>query len=184
MAKKILVTDKIADEGLEILAKRGYDVDVKLELSHDELVDTIAPYEALIVRSATKVDKAVIDAAQNLKIIGRAGVTVDNIDIEAATARGIVVCNSPTSNLVSAAEHTFALLLACARWIPQANESMHHHEWQRAEFVGTELYGKTLAVFGLGRIGGMVAERAHSFGMHVIGIDPYCAAERAVPLGV
>ena len=182
--KKILVTEKIADEGLESLRKRGYLVDVKLDLTPEELIEAIPPYDALIVRSATKVDGDVIKAARNLKIIGRAGVTVDNIDIEAASEAGVVVCNAPTSNIVSAAEQTMALLLACARKIPQANDSMHAGKWVRSEFTGVELYNKTLAIFGLGRIGGLVAERARAFGMNLIGYDPYCSPERADQLGV
>ncbi|WP_165056169.1 MULTISPECIES: phosphoglycerate dehydrogenase [unclassified Adlercreutzia] len=184
MTKKILVTEKIAEEGIEALEKRGYQVDVKLDLTPEQLIEVIPPYEALIVRSQTFVTPSLIEAAENLKVIGRAGVTVDNIDIEAATEAGIIVCNAPTSNIVSAAEHTMALMLAAARKIPQANASMHAGEWVRTEFVGTELYGKTLAIFGLGRIGGLVAERARAFGMRLIAHDPYCSPERAEQLGV
>ena len=182
--KKVLVTDAIAEEGLEALRARGYAVDVKLGLSPHELIEVIPPYDALVVRSATQVDARVLAAGKNLKIVGRAGVTFDNIDIEAATDRGIVVCNAPTSNVISAAEHTMALMLAAARRIPQAHASMHAGEWVRYEFTGVELHGKTLAVFGLGRIGGMVAERAAAFGMRVVGFDPYCSEERAGELGV
>lgn len=184
MTKKILVTEKIAEEGLEALRKRGYQVDVKLDLSPEQLIEEIAPYQALIVRSQTLVTPELIDAAENLEIIGRAGVTVDNIDVEAATEAGITVCNAPTSNIVSAAEHTMALMLSAARKIPQATASMHAHRWVRSEFTGTELYNKTLAIFGLGRIGGLVAERARAFGMRIIGHDPYCSPERADQLGV
>ncbi len=184
MAKSILVTERIADEGLESLRKRGYAVDVRLDLTPDELIATIPPYDALIVRSGTTVDEAVIDAAENLKIIGRAGVTVDNIDIDAATARNIIVCNAPTSNIISAAEHAFALMLAAARRLPQANASMKRGEWDRTDFVGTELYGKTLAIFGLGRIGELMAQRARAFGMKLVAYDPYCSLERAEHLGV
>lgn len=184
MTKKILVTEKIAEEGISALRKRGYQVDVKLELTPEQLIEAIPPYEALIVRSQTLVTPALLDAAANLEIIGRAGVTTDNIDIEAASLKGITVCNAPTSNIVSAAEHTMALMLAAARRIPQANASMHAGEWVRSEFTGTELYGKTLAIFGLGRIGGLVAERARAFGMRIIGHDPYCSPERADQLGV
>ena len=183
-AKKVLVTEKIADVGLQTLRAKGYEVDVKLGLSPEQLKKDIVDYDALIVRSATAVTADVLDAAENLKIIGRAGVTVDNIDIEAATERDIIVCNAPVSNIVTAAEHTFALLLACARNICQANASMHEGKWERIPFTGTELYEKTLAIFGLGRIGGLVAERARAFGMNVVGHDPYCSPERAQSLGV
>ncbi|MCI8468499.1 MAG: phosphoglycerate dehydrogenase [Eggerthellaceae bacterium] len=182
--KRVLVTERIADEGLDILRRKGYAVDVRLDLTPEELSACIAPYDALIVRSQTAVTPEVLDAADNLKIIGRAGVTFDNIDVEAASARGIVVCNAPTSNIVSAAEHTMALLLACARQLPQADAAMHAGRWDRAELTGTELFQKTLAIFGLGRIGGLVAERARGFGMRLVGYDPYCSPERAAALGV
>ncbi len=184
MAKKILVAEKIADEGVEALRKRGYDVDVMCDLTHDQLKDVIAPYDALIVRSSTHVDADLLDAADNLEIIGRAGVTTDNIDVEAASARGVIVCNAPTSNIVSAAEYTMALMLAAARQIPQANASMHAGEWNRGSFMGAELLGKTLAIFGLGRVGGLVAERARAFDMKIVGYDPYCSSDRASKLGV
>ncbi len=184
MTKKVLVTEKLADAGLAVLRDKGYEVDVVLELSPEELIATIPAYDAIVVRSATKVDRAVIEAAKNLKIIGRAGVGVDNVDVEAATECGVIVCNAPTSNIVSAAEHALGLMLACARKVPQANASMHEGKWERSKFTGVELYEKTLAIFGLGRIGGLVAERARSFGMKLIGYDPYCSPERAEQLGV
>ena len=184
MAKKILVTERIADEGIESLRKRGYEVDIRYGLTPEELIEVIPPYDALIVRSGTQVDDAVIAAAENLKIIGRAGVTVDNIDIDAATARDIIVCNAPTSNTISAAEHAFALMLAAARRLPQANDSMKAGEWNRSDFTGTELYGKTLAIFGLGRIGELMVQRARAFGMKLVAYDPYCSLERAEHLGV
>ncbi len=183
MAKKILVTEKIADEGIELLRDRGYEVDVKCNLKPDELLNIIEPYDALIVRSATQVDADLLNAAKNLRIIGRAGVTVDNIDIEAASKRDIIVCNAPTSNIVSAAEHTMALILAAARKVCQANDSMHKGEWNRTEFMGIELQDKTLAIFGLGRVGGLVAERARAFGMKIAAYDPFCSPERANALG-
>lgn len=184
MAQRILVTEVIADEGIEALKSRGYEVDIKTDLTQSELQYIIAPYDALIVRSQTVVDRELLQAAKNLKVVGRAGVTVDNIDIEAANELGIIVCNAPTSNIVSAAEHTFALLLSCARKVPQANQSMHEHKWNREQFMGVELYAKTLALFGLGRVGTMVAERAVTFGMRVLVYDPYCNPERATTLGV
>lgn len=184
MTRKVLVTEQVADEAIVALEGRGYDVDVRLDLTHEELKDVIAPYDALIVRSATKVTGDLLDAAVSLKIIGRAGVTVDNIDIESALAHDVIVCNSPNSNIISAAEHTMALMLAAARMIPQANASMHGGAWKRHCFMGSELYGKTLAIFGLGRVGSAVAERARAFGMRLVAHDPYCSKDRASKLDV
>ncbi|MDD6651714.1 MAG: phosphoglycerate dehydrogenase [Eggerthellales bacterium] len=184
MSNKVLVSEKIADAGVEALRERGLAVDVRLGLSRDQLIDIIGEYDALVVRSATKVDAELLDAGKNLKVVGRAGVTVDNIDIAAATERGVIVCNAPTSNIVSAAEHTMALLLACARNIAAADKSMKAGEWRRNDFVGTELYQKTLAICGLGRVGRLVAERARAFGMDIVAYDPYCAADRAEQIGV
>ena len=184
MTKKVLVTEKLAQAGLDRLAEKGLQVDVKLKMSTDELIEAIPGYDALVVRSATHVTREVIAAASKLRIIGRAGVGVDNVDVEAATDSGVIVCNAPTSNIMSAAEHTMALMLACARQLPQANASMHEGKWERSKFLGKELYEKTLAIFGLGRIGGLVAERARAFGMKIIGHDPYCSPERADQLGV
>lgn len=144
----------------------------------------VADYDALIVRSATQVTESVIKAASKCKIIGRAGVNCDNIDVDAASAAGIPVCNVPTSNIVSAAEHTMALMLSAAREIPVANATVREGRWARDEFMGHELYEKTLAIFGLGRIGGLVAERARAFGMRVVGYDPYCSPARANQVGV
>ncbi|MDY0088325.1 MAG: phosphoglycerate dehydrogenase [Coriobacteriia bacterium] len=180
---RVLVAEKIADSGVKML-KEHFDVDVKLGLSPEELVAEIPAYDALIVRSATKATREVIEAGANLKIIGRAGVGVDNVDVQAATERGIIVCNAPTSNIVSAAEHTVALMLAQARNIPQAWASMRECKWERSKFTGAELYEKTLAIFGLGRIGSLVAERARGFGMRIIGYDPYTTPERAQAMGV
>lgn len=184
MTKKVLVSDKLAQAGIDILRERGYEVDVKLGMTSEQLIETIPPYDALIIRSATKVTPQVIKAAKNLKIIGRAGVGVDNVAVAEATEQGIIVCNAPTSNIVSAAEQTMALMLAAARKTAAADRSMKAHRWERGSFVGTELYEKTLAIFGLGRIGGLVAERAKGFGMKLIGYDPYCSSERAESLGV
>jgi D-3-phosphoglycerate dehydrogenase len=180
---KVLVAEKIAASGIELL-KAKFDVAVKTDLSPEELVAEIPAYDALIVRSATRATREVIEAGVNLKIIGRAGVGVDNVDVEAATERGVIVCNAPTSNIVSAAEQTMALMLAVARKTPQANASMHACKWERSKFTGTELYDKTLAVVGLGRIGSLVAERARGFGMNLIGYDPYTSEERASKMGV
>lgn len=181
---KVLVADKISDSGIEKLRAEGFDVDVKTGLSEDEIVSIIPDYSGLIVRSATKATGRIIEAADALKIIGRAGVGVDNVDVVAATDRGIVVCNAPTSNIVSAAEHTIALMLASARNIAQANASMKAGKWERSKFTGTEVYEKTLAIVGLGRIGMLVAERAKGLGMKLIGFDPYVTEDRAGTLGV
>ncbi|MDR3315381.1 MAG: phosphoglycerate dehydrogenase [Coriobacteriales bacterium] len=181
---KILVAEKIADKGIELLKASGHEVAVQLDLTPEELIAVIPAYEALIVRSATQASREVIEAGTNLKIIGRAGVGVDNVDVTAATERGIIVCNAPTSNVVSAAEQTITLLLASARRTPQANASMKDGKWDRGKFTGNELYQKTLAIFGLGRIGGLVAQRARAFEMRLIGYDPYSSAERAAELGV
>ncbi|TDB39553.1 MAG: phosphoglycerate dehydrogenase [Actinobacteria bacterium] len=181
---KVLVADKISDTGIQKLIDAGLDVDVKTGLAEDEIVAIIADYDAMVVRSATKATRPIIEAAAKLKIIGRAGVGVDNVDVVAATERGIVVCNAPTSNIVSAAEQTITLMLASARNTPQANASMHAGKWERSKFTGTEVYEKTLGVVGLGRIGTLVAERARGLGMKLVGYDPYISEERAAALGV
>lgn len=184
MAQRILIPEKLADEGIAMLKEKGYEVDVNLDLTPEDLVKVISGYEAIIVRSATQVTRDVIEAGTNLRVIGRAGVGVDNVDVEAATEHGIIVCNAPFSNIVSAAEQTICLMLACARNTPQAYVSMHEGKWERSKFVGVELFEKTLAIFGLGRIGGLVADRARSFGMKIVGYDPYCTPERAKEIGV
>ncbi len=181
---KILVAEKIADKGIAMLNESGHEVDVKLDLTPEELVAVIPDYEALIVRSATRATREVIEAGIKLKIVGRAGVGVDNVDVTAAIERGVIVCNAPTSNVISAAEQTIALMLAVARRTAQANASMKQNKWDRSKFTGNELYHKTLAICGLGRIGGLVAERARAFEMNLIGYDPFCSAERAAQLGV
>lgn len=184
MADKILVSEKLAEEGIQILRDKGFEVDVILDMSPEELVTTIPEYSALIVRSATTVTREVIEAGKKLRVIGRAGVGIDNVDVDSATECGIIVCNAPFSNITSAAEQTMCLMLACARNIPQAYNSMHAGKWERSDFTGVELFEKTLAIFGLGRIGGLVAERARAFGMNLIGYDPYCTPERAEEMGI
>jgi D-3-phosphoglycerate dehydrogenase len=181
---KVLVADKISDTGIDKLRADGYEVDVKTGLSEDELVAIIADYDGMIVRSATKATRPIIEAGGKLKIIGRAGVGIDNVDVAAATERGVIVCNAPTSNIVSAAEQTITLMLATARNTAQANASMKQGKWERSKFTGTEVYEKTLAIVGLGRIGALVAERARGLGMKLIGYDPYTSDERAAALGV
>lgn len=184
MQKKVLVTDELDPAGISVLKNRGIAVTVELDLDEQGLVDRIGDYDGMIVRSRTQVTRRVLDAAGKLRVIGRAGISVDNIDIEAATEKGIIVCNAPNSNIMSAAEHAMALILAASRNIPQANASMHAGEWKTGAFMGCELYEKTLAIFGLGRVGGLVAQRAAAFGMNLIAYDPYCSKERAATLGV
>ncbi len=184
MAHKILVTEEIAESGLQILRDAGHDVEVRLGLSPDELREAVADASAIVVRSGTKVDAGVIDAAPRLQVIGRAGIGVDNIDLEAATRRGIVVVNAPQSNTLSAAEHTMALMLALCRHIPEADRSMHAGEWKRSAFVGVELADKTLGIIGLGRIGSLVAQRSLAFGMRLLAYDPYVSSDRARQMSV
>ena len=184
MAMKVLVAEKIAQEGIDILEGKGYEVDVRLKLSRFELLRIIPDYDAVIVRSRVAVDAEFLDAAENLKVIGRAGVGVDNIDIDVATQHGVIVCNAPTSNIISAAELTMALMLSCARNIPVADRTMKSGQWERSRFTGVELNQKTLAIFGLGRVGRLVAERAHAFGMNVVAHDPFCSRDLADATGV
>ncbi len=182
---KILVSDPLSEEGMKILKEAGeFQVDVKTELKPDALKDIIKDYDALIVRSATKVTKDVIAAALNLKVIGRAGVGLDNVDLEAATQKGIIVMNTPGGNTISTAEHTMSMILALSRNIAQANASVKKGEWKRSKFMGVELYNKVLGIVGLGRIGTEVAKRASSFGMKVLAYDPFLSREVSGALGV
>jgi D-3-phosphoglycerate dehydrogenase len=182
---KVLVSDKLSEEGLAaVRAHPDVEVVVKTDLTPEELLAEIRDADALLVRSATKVTAEVIAAGEKLVVIGRAGVGVDNIDVDAATRRGVVVCNSPEGNTAAAAEHTWALLLSLARSIPAADASVKAGEWERSAFVGVELLNKTLGVIGLGKIGSEVAARAGAFGMKVLGYDPFVSAEHAARLGV
>src|SRR5438093_9655974 len=180
---RVLVTEPLSDRGLELL-RQDFQVDVRRELAKAGLAGEIAPYDALIGRSQTRVDHTVIEAAENLKVVARAGIGLDNVDVEACTRRGVLVVNAPQSNIVSAAEHTIALLLAQARNIPQANRALKAGEWARDRYQGVELAGKTLGIIGLGRVGAMVAARALAFGMRVIAVDPYVSRDRAREMGV
>lgn len=182
---KILVSDPLAQEGIDLLKKVSeFQVDVKHKLPHEELKKIIKDYDALLVRSETKVTKDIIESADKLKLIGRAGVGLDNVDLEAASKRGIIVMNTPGGNTMSTAEHTMSLLLSLSRNIPQADASMRKGEWERKKFMGVEVYGKTLGIIGLGRIGSEVAKRALAFGMKVIAYDPFLSVEKAKELGV
>ena len=182
---KILVSDPLSEDGIKILKDSGMEV-VALEKapSEDELCAMIGEYDGLIIRSGTKVTAKVIDAAKNLKVVGRAGVGVDNVDIPAATAKGILVMNTPMANILSAAEHTCAMIMSLARNIPMAHASMHAGEWKRSKFTGIELNGKTLGIIGVGRVGGEVARRLKHFNMELIGYDPYLPKEVADDIGV
>lgn len=181
---RVLVSDAIADAGVRALSDGGAEVDVRTDLDHATLVEVIGDYDAVIIRSATKIDAEVIDAAHRLKVIGRAGTGVDNVDLDAATRRGIVVANAPQSNRISTVEHTVALLLSLARRIPQAHASLISGKWDRKRFMGTELHDKVFGVVGLGRIGTLVAQRCHAFGMRLIAADPNVSPERAAQLGI
>ena len=180
---RVLVTDRIAEDGIELLRKEA-DVDVRLGISPADLVAIIGDYQALLVRSETKVTAEVLDAAREMVVVGRAGVGVDNIDVEAATRHGIVVVNAPEAITVATAEHTIGLMLALARHIPTAHMSLTSGKWERSKFVGVEMRGKTLGVFGLGRVGSEVARRAKGLEMRVIGHDPFVSPERFQALGV
>ncbi len=175
---KILVADPLAEDGLERLRRAG-EVTVVSKLEESELVRRIPDFDALVVRSETRVTEPVIEAGRKLRVVGRAGVGVDNIDVPAATRRGIVVVNAPRGNIVAAAEHTMALLFALARWVPQADASVKRGEWTRSKFIGSEIRGKTLGVIGLGNVGSEVAKRAHGLEMDVIAYDPIVSVERA-----
>jgi len=180
---RILVTDKVSERGVALL-QQEFTVDVRNSLTPEELLAIIPEYDALVIRSETKVTKAVIEAAVRLKVIGRAGVGVDNIDVPAATAKGIIVLNAPDGNTVAATEHTMAMMLALARNIPQAYVSTQNGKWERSKFVGVEMRGKTLGIIGLGRIGSGVAKRAAALEMNIIACDPFMSAERAKELAL
>jgi D-3-phosphoglycerate dehydrogenase len=180
---RVLVKEKIGDSGVNLL-REHFDVDLGVDWTDEEFTERIGSYEGIVIRSATKMTAELIAQATHLRAIGRAGVGVDNVDVEAATKRGIVVANAPQSNVVTAAEHTMALLLALARNIPQAHMSLTSGKWERSKFSGVELYEKTLGIVGFGRIGQLVAQRARGFGMRVLAFDPFVSAERYRELGV
>ncbi len=180
---KVLVADPVSEEGVEIL--RSYaEVDVKVGLKPEELISIIGGYEALVVRSQTQVTAKVIEAGNKLQVIARAGVGVDNIDVDEATQRGIIVVNAPTGNTIAAAEHTIALMLALARHIPQANASLKSGAWRRNDFMGIEVRNKTLGIIGLGNVGSEVAKRARGLEMRLIAHDPFISIDHARNLQV
>jgi len=181
---KVLIADKMSNRAVEVFKARGVDVDVITGLSKDELMNIIGDYDGLAVRSSTRPDLEIIGQATNLKVIGRAGIGVDNIDIKAATDRGVVVMNTPFGNAITTAEHAIAMLFAAARQIPKASERTQNGEWPKSDYKGTELFNKTLGVIGCGNIGALVAERALGLKMKVIAFDPYLTEERARKIGV
>ena len=181
---KVLISDKLSAAAVKIFEDRGIEVDVKVGLERDELIKIIGDYDGLAIRSATKVSPPVIEAAKNLKVVGRAGIGVDNVDLPAATAKGIIVMNTPFGNSITTAEHAIALLMASARQIPQANASTHAGKWEKTKFMGAELTAKTLGIIGCGNIGSIVADRALGLKMKVVAFDPFLTAERAADLGI
>lgn len=181
---KVLVKEKVGPSGIEALREAGFEVDLGIDWDEQTFLDKLPEYDGVLIRSATTFTPELIDKATNLKVIGRAGVGVDNVDIAAATKRGIIVVNAPQSNVVTAAEHTVALMMSLARNIPRANAGMHQGKWERSKLSGVELYGKTLGIIGFGRIGQLVAERAQGLAMDVIAYDPYVGADRYKELGV
>ena len=180
---KILVTDKVADEAIDLLEKEGYEV-VFDEMSHEDLLGSISEYDALMVRSRTKVTGDIIEAADNLKVIGRAGIGVDNIDVEAASKRGIKVVNAPTGATISVAELTIAHMLSLARHLTKADSTLKQGIWAKKQLKGIELYGKTLGLIGCGNIGRKTAELAKAFSMRIIGYDPYLSKEDLEKYGI
>ncbi len=181
---RILVSEELAEGGLNKLRAAGHEVDVQTGLSPEQLHSVIKGAHALIVRSATQVDDALLAAADSLMVVGRAGVGLDNVDVESATRRGVMVANAPESNIVSAAEHTMAMLLAVARNVPQAHAALTQGRWERSKWEGVELFDKTLGVVGLGRIGKLVAQRAAAFGMRIVAFDPFVSEERARAMNI
>lgn len=181
---KVLISDKMSPQAAEIFPQRGVEVDVKTGMSPEELIACIGGYDGLAIRSATKVTADVLASANGLKVIGRAGIGVDNVDLSAATSRGVVVMNTPLGNSITTAEHAIALMMALARQVPQANASTHEGKWEKSKYMGVELMGKTLGIIGCGNIGSIVADRAQGLKMKVIAYDPYLSPERADDLGV
>ena len=181
---KVLISDDLSPAAVQIFKDRGIDVDVKVGLDKDELLKIIGDYDGLAIRSATKVTPTIIDAAKKLKVVGRAGIGVDNVDLPAATAKGIIVMNTPFGNSITTAEHAIAMMFALARDIPQANASTHAGKWEKSKFMGVEVTAKTLGIIGCGNIGGIVADRAIGLKMKVVAFDPFLTPERAADLGV
>ena len=182
--KRVLVCEKIGDSGVQLLRDSGFEVEIGTEWDRDELLRSVSRFDGLLIRSATNVDAELLERATSLKVVGRAGVGVDNVDVEDATKHGVIVANAPESNVVTAAEHTMALLLSLARNVPQAHGALTEGRWERSQHSGVELLDKTLGILGFGRIGQLVATRAQAFGMKVVAFDPFIGAERYRELGV
>jgi D-3-phosphoglycerate dehydrogenase len=183
-APRVLIADQLSPAAVDIFKERGIETDVKVVLSKEELEKTIPGYDGLAVRSATKVTEKVVAAAQRLKVVGRAGIGVDNIDVKAATAKGIIVMNTPFGNSITTAEHAISLMMALARQIPEADRSTQAGKWEKAKFLGVELFGKTLGVIGCGNVGSIVADRGIGLKMRVVAYDPFLSPERAMEQGV
>lgn len=181
---KVLISDKLSPQAVEVFTSRGVEVDQKTGLTEEQLLEIIGEYDGLAIRSATKVTAAVLAAATKLKVVGRAGIGVDNVDVKAATSHGVVVMNTPFGNSVTTAEHAISLMMALARQIPAANASTHDNKWEKNKFMGVELAGKTLGLIGCGNIGSIVADRAQGLKMKVIAFDPFLSAERAAAINV
>ncbi len=186
MAPKVLISDKLSEAAVQIFKDRGIDVDFQPDLGKDKekLLEVIGQYDGLAIRSATKATEKIIAAATNLKVIGRAGIGVDNVDREAASRKGIIVMNTPFGNMITTAEHAIAMMFAVARQIPEASQSTHAGKWEKSKFMGVELTGKTLGVIGAGNIGSIVCDRARGLKMKVIAMDPFLSEERATEIGV
>src|ERR1700752_2585652 len=181
---KVLIADELSPAAVQVFRNRGVEVDEKVGLKPKELREIIGEYDGLAVRSATKVTPEVIAVAKKLKVVGRAGIGIDNIDLKAATAAGICVMNTPFGNSITTAEHAIAMMMALARHIPQADRTTQAGKWEKSKFVGVELYAKTLGLIGCGNIGSIVADRAQGLKMKVIAYDPFLSPERAIDLGV
>lgn len=184
MAPRVLISDKLSPLAKQIFEERGIEVDVKVGLEKEELLEIIGDYDGLAIRSATKPSEKIIAAAKNLKVIGRAGIGVDNVDLKAATQHGVIVMNTPFGNSITTAEHAIAMMMALARNIPEANASTHEGKWEKSKFMGVEVTGKTLGVIGCGNIGSIAASRGLGLKMKVVAFDPFLTAERAVEIGV
>ena len=181
---KVLISDKMDPNAAAIFRERGCEVDEITGLTPDELKEIIGKYDGLAIRSSTKVTKDILDACTNLKVIGRAGIGVDNVDIPAASSKGVVVMNTPFGNSITTAEHAIAMMFAVARQIPEASASTHAGKWEKSKFMGVELTGKTLGVIGAGNIGGIVCDRARGLKMKVVAYDPFLGDEKAAKMGV
>ena len=183
--KKVLVSDTLSAEGIKVLKETpDIEVDVMTNLTPEELRGVIKEYDGLVIRSATKVTQAILDSADNLKVIGRAGVGLDNVDIIAASKRGVVVMNTPGGNTITTGEHAISMMLSLARQIPQATASMKNGKWEKNKFMGKEIYNKTLGIVGIGRVGTIVADRAQGLKMNVIAYDPFMSPEAAAKIGI